>query len=69
MLSNIGIPGFVLFFNIIFLVVGLFILYLIISTAVKEGINKSVVGQSIEKKYGVNGNKKSLFDSDLDNDK
>ncbi|MBS8263759.1 hypothetical protein DYI25_04790 [Mesobacillus boroniphilus] len=69
MISNIGVSGFVLVFNIIFLIVGLFILYIVISTAVKEGINKSVVGHFIEKKYGDKGNEKSFLDSDLDNDK
>lgn len=58
-----------LVFSIILLIVGLFILYIVISTAVKDGINKSVVGQFIEKKYGVKEDKKSFFDSDLDNDK
>lgn len=69
MLSNIGVPGFILVINIIILVVGLFILYIIVSKAVKDGINKSVVGQLIEKKYEVKENKRSFLDSDLDNDK
>ncbi|MCQ6275916.1 hypothetical protein JMM81_13265 [Bacillus sp. V3B] len=69
MLSNIGVPVLVLVINIILLIVGLFILYIVISTAVKDGINKSVVSQYIEKKYGVKDNKKSFLDSDLDNDK
>ncbi|MFB5281867.1 hypothetical protein [Peribacillus sp. Hz7] len=58
-----------LVFSIILWIVGLFILYIVISTAVKDGINKSVVGQFIEQKYGVKDDKKSFFDSDLDNDK
>lgn len=37
--------------------------------AVKDGINKSVVGQFIEKKYRVRYDKKSFLDNDLDNDK
>ncbi|MFB5282459.1 hypothetical protein [Peribacillus sp. Hz7] len=57
-----------LVFSIILWIVGLFILYIVISAAVKDGINKSVVGQFIEKKYGVKGDKKSFLDSDLDND-
>lgn len=69
MLQNIGVPGIVLFFNIVLWGVGLFILYIVFSKAVKDGINKSVVGQLIEKKYGVSENKKSFLDSDLDNDK
>jgi hypothetical protein len=63
MLSNIGVAGFVLLFNIVFLIVSIFILYLVILKAVKEGINKSVVGQFIEKNYEVKANK-----SDLDNE-
>lgn len=50
MISNIGAGGLVLFFNITFLIVGLFILYLVISTAVKVGINKSEVGKFLGKK-------------------
>lgn len=57
MISNIGAGGLVLFFNIIFLIVGLFILYLVISTAVKVGINKSVVGKFIENMADSNQNK------------
>ncbi len=55
--------------SIVFWIVGLFILYIVISTAVKNGINKSTVGQFIERKYGVKEEKKSFLDSDLDNDK
>jgi hypothetical protein len=58
-------------FSIILWIIGLFILYIVIviSTAVKEGINKSVVGQFIEKKIGVKSDRKSFLDSDLDNEK
>ncbi|MED3553704.1 hypothetical protein [Cytobacillus praedii] len=69
MLANIGASSIVLVFNIIFLIVGLFLLYIVISAGVKAGINKSVVGQLIEKKYGVNENKQSIHHKDLDNDK
>ncbi|AGK54419.1 hypothetical protein [Bacillus sp. 1NLA3E] len=69
MFSNIGVPGLVLVFNVILWIVGLFILYLVISTAIRDGINKSLIGQFIEKKHGINGNKKSFLESDLDNDK
>lgn len=69
MLSNIGVPGLVLGFNIILWIGGLFVLYIVISKAVEDGINKSVVGRYIEKKYEVKENKKSFLDSDLDNDK
>jgi ABC-type lipoprotein release transport system permease subunit len=57
------------FFSIVLWIIGLFILYLIISTAVKDGINKSVVGQFIEKKNGIKNDRKSFLDSDLDNEK
>jgi hypothetical protein len=56
-------------YSIILLILGLFILYIVISTAVKDGINKSVVGQFIEKQSGVKDTKKSFLDSDFDNDK
>lgn len=69
MLANIGASSIVLVFNIIFLIVGLFLLYMVISDGVKAGINKSVVGQLIEKKYGVNENKQSILHKDLDKDK
>ena len=54
---------------ILFWIVGIFVLYIVISTAVKNGINKSDVGQFIERKYGVKEDEKSFLDSDLDNDK
>jgi len=52
---------------IILWIIGLFILYLVIYKAVKDGINRSVVGQSIEKKSDQGVNKKSWLDDDLDN--
>jgi hypothetical protein len=55
--------------SILFWIIGLFILYIVISTAVKNGINKSDVGQFIKRKYGVKEDKKSILNSDLDNDK
>jgi len=58
-----------LVFSIILWIFGLFILYIVISTAVRDGINKSVIGQFIDKKYGIKEGKKSFLDSDLDNDK
>ncbi|OIK14439.1 hypothetical protein [Bacillus sp. MUM 13] len=54
---------------IILYLIGLFILYLVIKTAVKEGINQSIVGKHLEKKYEHTEAKKSFFDSDLDNDR
>lgn len=52
---------------IVLWIIGLFILYLVIYKAVKEGINKSVVGQSIERTTEPVVNKKSFIDDDLDN--
>lgn len=48
--------------------IGLFILYIVIETAVRKGINNSVIGQFLEKKYGVKEDKKSFLDDDLDNE-
>ncbi|WP_050615579.1 hypothetical protein [Bacillus testis] len=56
-------------FSIMFWIIGLVIFYLVISYAVKDGINKSVVGQLIEKKYEIENDKRSFLDSDLDHDK
>lgn len=55
--------------NIILWIIGLFMLYLVIRVAVKDGINKSMIGQLIDKKYEIKEDKKSFLDSDLDNDK
>ncbi|AXI01028.1 hypothetical protein DV702_15670 [Sporosarcina sp. PTS2304] len=52
---------------IILWIAGLFILYLVIFKAVKDGINRSVVGQSLEKNSDQVENKKSWLDDDLDN--
>ncbi|MDV7767691.1 hypothetical protein ABGT24_00070 [Peribacillus frigoritolerans] len=49
--------------------VGLFILYIVIETAVRKGINSSIIGQFLENKYGIKEDKKSFLDDDLDNDK
>jgi hypothetical protein len=54
---------------IIFYIVGLFILYIVIETAVRKGINSSIIGQFLEMKYGIKEDKKSFLDDDLDNDK
>lgn len=52
---------------IVLWIAGLFILYLVIFKAVKDGINSSVVGQSHEKHSDQRGNKKPWLDDDLDN--
>ncbi|MFT4413658.1 hypothetical protein ACLM5H_07345 [Fredinandcohnia humi] len=54
---------------IISVVVILFLLYVVIETAVRRGINSSVIGQFLEKHHGIKGEKKSFLDKDLDNDK
>lgn len=63
--------GITLLFSIIMWGVGLFILYLIIKTAVKNGINSSVIGQYLEKEHGMTAEEKktSFLDNDLDNEK
>ena len=55
--------------SIVSWIIGLFILYIVIFFAVKHGINDSVVGRFLEEKYGVETNKKSFLDRDLDNEK
>ncbi|WP_255349293.1 hypothetical protein [Paenisporosarcina sp. HGH0030] len=41
----------------------------VIEIAVRNGINRSVIGQFLEKENGIKENEKSFLDSDLDNDK
>ncbi|MBT2647607.1 hypothetical protein J7E52_12850 [Bacillus sp. ISL-34] len=55
--------------SIFYGIVGLFILYIVIETAVRKGINSSIIGQFFEKKYGIKEDKKSFLEDDLDNDK
>ncbi|WP_148357810.1 hypothetical protein [Peribacillus simplex] len=52
----------------VYLIIGLCILYIVIETAVRKGINNSIIGQFLEKKYGVKEDKKSFLDDDLDNE-
>lgn len=49
-------------------VLSLLILYIIIEAAVKNGINKSVIGNFLERKYGIKDEKESFLNNDLDND-
>lgn len=42
-----------LLFSILLWVIGLFILYIVISAAVRDGINKSVAGQFLEISTGL----------------
>ncbi|MDQ0483891.1 hypothetical protein [Guptibacillus hwajinpoensis] len=53
---------------IVLYIVGIFILYVVIETAVRRGINSSIVGKSLEKQDGMDVNKKSFLDHDLDNE-
>ncbi|MBE3102679.1 MAG: hypothetical protein IMZ40_00370 [Bacilli bacterium] len=55
--------------SIVLYIVSLFILYIVIETAVRRGINSSNIGQLLEKKNGSKEDKKSFLDNDLDNDK
>jgi hypothetical protein len=47
---------------------GLFVSYIVIETAVKNGINSSNLGQYIEQEIGSKEKKKSFLDDDLDNE-
>lgn len=55
-------------FSIIAYLIGLFILYVVIETAVRKGINSSIIGKFLEDKYGIKEVKKSFLDNDLDNE-
>ena len=56
--------------SIVLYIVSLFILYIVIETAVRRGINSSIIGQSLEKKSLITEEKKkSFFDDDLDDDR
>ncbi|MGN7940089.1 hypothetical protein [Virgibacillus sp. 6R] len=54
-------------FSIIAYLIGVFILYVVIETAVRKGINSSIIGKFLEDKYGIKEEKKSFLDNDLDN--
>lgn len=49
-------------------IVGLFILYAVIETAVRRGINSSIIGRFLEKEYEIKEDKKSFLNDDLDSD-
>ena len=53
--------------NIIFYIIGLFILFAVIEKAVQRGINNSIIGDLFREKYGIKEDKKSFLDDDLDN--
>lgn len=53
--------------SIVLYIVSLIILYIVIETAVRRGINSSIIGQALEKKLGITEEKKeSFYDTDLD---
>ena len=47
--------------SIVLYIISLFILYIVIETAVRRGINSSIIGELLEKKYGIK-DKKSFLD-------
>ncbi|WP_172370419.1 hypothetical protein [Sporosarcina jiandibaonis] len=52
--------------TILLSLVGLFILYVVIFTAVKDGIDKSVVGQLIKTKYEVKDEIVTVSDDEIE---
>ena len=52
--------------TILLWLVGLLILYVVIFTAVKEGINKSEVGQFIKAKYGIKDEVVTVSDDEIE---
>ena len=55
--------------SILLYIGSLFILYIVIETAVRKGINNSIIGQALQKKLGIEEEKKkSFFDNDLDDE-
>jgi len=57
-----------IFGTIILWILGLLVLHFVIFTAVREGINKSVVGHYFNDKTGNKVDKKTFINKDLDND-
>lgn len=54
--------------SIFIFLVSLFIFYIVIETAVRRGINSSIIGRYLEEKYNIKEDKKSFLDDDLDKD-
>lgn len=44
---------FIIFISVILLIVFLFIFYILVERAVREGINNSVIGRYLEEKHGI----------------
>lgn len=58
------------FISIVMYVFSLFVLYIIIKTAVREGINSSIIGRVTKGKIGMTEEKKkSYFNNDLDDER
>jgi hypothetical protein len=52
--------------NILLWIVGMLILYVVIFAAVKDGIDKSEVGQLIKTKYGVKAEIVTVSDDEIE---
>ncbi|WP_044338595.1 hypothetical protein [Rossellomorea aquimaris] len=57
---------FLIFIIVTLLIIFLFILYIIIERAMREGINNSIIGRYLEEKHGI---KEPQGDEDLFDDK
>jgi Na+-transporting methylmalonyl-CoA/oxaloacetate decarboxylase gamma subunit len=53
--------------SIVFFIISLLILFVVIETAVRNGINSSIIGKYLESKSEVKEDKKSFLSDDLDN--
>lgn len=53
---------------IILYLLSLFVLYVIIEAAVRNGINNSVIGKQLKEKQGDQEKRDRFFDDDLDKD-
>lgn len=53
--------------SIVFFIISLLILFVVIETAVRNGINSSIIGKYLENKGEINEDKKSFLSDDLDN--
>lgn len=55
--------------SVVLFIVVVVIFMNVIEIAVRNGINSSIIGQSLAKKNGIKEDNKSFLDSDLDNDR
>ena len=56
-------------FTVLYGLLGLFVLYLVIYMAVKDAINKSVIGKIFDRNNDDGADQKSFLDRDLDNER